>query len=167
AGTLPSIESVRWATLDELEAMVSGELVPLALEDRVPPRESPELPTHFRLSATGEVVAESGERERTGQAASGGRVIGRVHSAGGTPEPGDVLVVRNLDPRLSAILPSLAGLVSETGSVLSHLAILAREYGIPTVVGVDGALERFPHGSTIVVDGTLGEITVLEEGVVA
>jgi pyruvate,water dikinase len=48
--------------------------------------------------------------------------------------------------------------VAETGSVLSHLAILAREFGVPTVVGVAGAVTRFPPGTPIVVDGTTGEV---------
>ena len=52
----------------------------------------------------------------------------------GDVPPGSVLVVSHLDPRLAPVIPRLAGLVAETGSPLSHLAILAREYGVPTVV---------------------------------
>ena len=55
-------------------------------------------------------------------------------------------------------------MVSETGSVLSHLAILAREYGVPTVVGVHDAVERFPVGVLLVVDGTTGEVLAGGEG---
>lgn len=72
--------------------------------------------------------------------------------------PGDVLVTRTLDPRLAGWLPTLGAVVSETGSVLSHLAILAREYGVPTVVGVHDAVERFGVGTVLVVDGTTGEV---------
>ena len=78
---------------------------------------------------------------------------------------GSVLVVSNLEPGLAGLLPRLAGLVAETGSVLSHLAILARELGIPTVVGVEDAVRRFPAGSTVVIDGTTGEVAALEAGV--
>jgi phosphoenolpyruvate-protein kinase (PTS system EI component) len=70
-----------------------------------------------------------------------------------------VLVVTTLDPGLAAWLPGLAGLVAETGSPLSHLAILARDLQVPTVVAVAGATERFPPGSRVLVDGTLGEVT--------
>jgi pyruvate,water dikinase len=56
------------------------------------------------------------------------------------------------------MLPGLAGLVAETGNVLSHLAILAREFHIPTVVGVEDAVRRFPPGTHLVVDGTTGEV---------
>jgi len=82
-----------------------------------------------------------------------------VHaSARSRPAPGDVLVVRDLAPELAPWLPGLAGLVAETGGTLSHLAILAREYGVPTVVGVHDALRRFPAGTQVVVDGTTGEV---------
>ena len=59
------------------------------------------------------------------------------------------------------VLPALAGLVSETGSVLSHLAILARELDVATVVGVPDARRRFPAGSWVVVDGRSGEVRQL------
>jgi pyruvate,water dikinase len=80
-----------------------------------------------------------------------------VHEPG-RARPGDILVTRTLDPRLAGFLPALGGLVSETGGVLSHLAILAREYGVPTVVGVDDALDRYAPGSRLLVDGTTGEV---------
>ena len=86
-----------------------------------------------------------------------------VHGTDGPPKPGDVLVVRTLSPTLAAHLPVVAGIVSETGSVLSHLAILAREYDVPTVVAVGDALHRFPVGTRLLVDGDSGEVRVLTE----
>ena len=74
------------------------------------------------------------------------------------PSPGDVLVVRTLEPGLAGWLPGLAGLVAETGASLSHLAILAREYGVPTVVAVHDALGRFAPGERVLVDGATGEV---------
>ena len=73
-----------------------------------------------------------------------------------------MLVVRTLDPALAGMLPGLGGLVAETGSVLSHLAILAREYGVPTVVGLAGATDRFPAGTWVLVDGSTGEVSTLD-----
>jgi pyruvate,water dikinase len=70
-----------------------------------------------------------------------------------------VLVVGHLDPRLAAAIPRLAGLVAETGSPLSHLAILAREHGVPTVVGLVGATTRFVDGEVVAVDGHVGTVT--------
>ena len=61
-------------------------------------------------------------------------------------------------PALAPVLPRLAGLVAETGSVLAHLAILARESGVPTVVGFSGALEQFPPGTIVRVDGDTGTV---------
>ena len=67
-------------------------------------------------------------------------------------------------PALAPILPGLGGLVAETGSVLSHLAILAREYGVPTVVGLPGATERFAAGTWVLVDGVTGDVESFEAG---
>ncbi|WP_256966808.1 PEP-utilizing enzyme, partial [Streptomyces caniscabiei] len=71
-----------------------------------------------------------------------------------------VLVVRSLDPALAPLLPGLAGLVAETGSALSHLAVLAREYRVPTAVGVPAATDRFLSGTPLTVDGGTGEVVV-------
>lgn len=68
-------------------------------------------------------------------------------------------MVRSLDPALAPLLPGLAGLVAETGSALSHLAVLAREFKVPTAVGVPGALDRFPAGVPLTVDGATGAVT--------
>ncbi len=89
--------------------------------------------------------------------------MGTVHGGSGPPEPGAVLIVRTLDPNLAPLLPRLGGLVAETGSLLSHLAILAREFGVPTAVGVEDAVSRFPAGATVVVDGTTGEVSLVDE----
>jgi pyruvate,water dikinase len=70
--------------------------------------------------------------------------------------PGDVLVTRVAGPALSQVLPRLAGLVAELGGSTSHLASLARERGIPTVLGVLDATRRIPDGSQVAVDGVAG-----------
>lgn len=127
---------------------------------------SPPLPPQFRLTPDGDVVpaARAGARPDTGVGAGGGRGTGpAAHgSVRNPPAAGDVLVVRDLQPGLAAWLPGLAGLVAETGGTLSHLAILAREFGVPTVVGVHDALARFPPGVPLVVDGSTGEVSRLD-----
>lgn len=154
--------AVRWLTPAELEAAVAGGTAPSGVAERSRAPLPAPLPSAFRLTPAGAVVpVDLGGG--AGQGAGGGRALGPVaDAAAGPPRPGDVLVTRTLDPGLAAVLPGLAGLVSETGSVLSHLAILARELGVPTVVAVPGALERFPPGSVVVVDGTTGEVSALE-----
>ena len=67
-------------------------------------------------------------------------------------------------PASRPMLPGLGGLVAETGSVLSHLAILAREYGVPTVVGLAGVSEQLVDGAWMIVDGTTGEVSALDAG---
>ncbi len=126
------------------------------------PRHGPvtPLPATFRLSADGAVVAEADDR-RGGVGAGGGRGTGRV--AFTDPAVGDVLVVRTLDPGLAPLLPSLAGLVAETGSPLSHLAILAREHGVPVVVGHRSVRSLVDAGDVVVVDGRTGTVDVLPE----
>jgi rifampicin phosphotransferase len=125
------------------------------------PEPAPPLPAVFRLDGAGRPVAVEAGTAKAGQGAGGGRRAGRVvHDV--TEIDGDgpaVLVTTTLDPSLAAMLPALSGLISETGSVLSHLAILARELGVPTVVGVADARVRYEVG-TSVVDGSTGAIEV-------
>jgi pyruvate,water dikinase len=72
--------------------------------------------------------------------------------------PGDVLVTKVAGPALSAVLPRVAGLVAELGGSTSHLASLARERGIPMVLGVLDATQRIPDGAQIAVDGVAGVV---------
>ena len=65
------------------------------------------------------------------------------------PPTGSVLVTTTLTPGLAPLLPRLNGIVAETGSVLSHLAILAREAGVATVVGYAGATDELPEGAIV------------------
>jgi pyruvate, water dikinase len=72
--------------------------------------------------------------------------------------PGDVLVTRVAGPALSHILPRVAGVVAELGGSTSHLASLARERGIPMVLGVNDATRRIPDGAQVAVDGVAGVV---------
>jgi pyruvate, water dikinase len=71
---------------------------------------------------------------------------------------GDVLVTKVAGPALSAVLPRVAGLVAELGGSTSHLASLARERGIPMVLGVLDATHRIPEGAQVAVDGVAGVV---------
>ena len=72
--------------------------------------------------------------------------------------PGDVLVTKVAGPALSHILTQVAGVVAERGGSTSHMASLARERGIPMVLGVFDATQRIPDGSTVAVDGVAGVV---------
>jgi pyruvate,water dikinase len=164
-GVLESPIDVVNLRLDELPAVLDSRGT-VALDLRRSIRVGAPLPAAFRLTDDGVVVPVRQRRDHeAGKGAGGGRGAGPVHLDTETaPAPGAVLVVRTLDPGLAAVLPGLAGLVAETGSSLSHLAILAREYGVPTVVGLANATERFSAGAWVVVDGTTGEVSVLTDG---
>lgn len=165
---LPRAQDVALLTVTETRQMADGADAPDDLPARRQRAEtgqaSAPLPAQFQLSEGGDVVPRSRPAlGRAGVAAGGGRGAGPV--CHGTPAhppvPGDVLVVRTLDPTYAPWLPGLAGLVAETGSTLSHLAILARELGVPTVVAVPDALQRFPGGLRVVVDGVSGAVEQL------
>jgi len=76
--------------------------------------------------------------------------------------PGDVLVTKVAGPALSQILPRVAGVVAELGGSTSHLASLARERGIPMVLGVLDATRKIPDGSQCAVDGVAGIVRWLQ-----
>jgi pyruvate,water dikinase len=157
-GVLGAPDEVVHLSLDELDAIVGGAPCP----PLVPTVPGPPLPTAFRLAGQHPVAVATGA-PREGMPASAGRGCGTVaHDPARLPDHGGVLVVDVLDPRLAAVLGRLSGLVSETGSSLSHLAILAREQGVPTVVAVPDARRRYPPGTLLLVDGDTGELTVLE-----
>ncbi|MDE2006958.1 MAG: hypothetical protein KGI51_10355 [Rhodospirillales bacterium] len=72
--------------------------------------------------------------------------------------PGDILVTRVAGPALSQILPLVGGVVAELGGSTSHLASLARERGVPMVLGVPDATRRIPDGARVAVDGVAGVV---------
>jgi phosphohistidine swiveling domain-containing protein len=76
--------------------------------------------------------------------------------------PGDILVTQVAGPSLSQILPKVAGVVAELGGSTSHLASLARERGIPMVLGVHEATSTIPDGSQVAVDGVAGIVRWME-----
>ncbi|GAA4839433.1 phosphoenolpyruvate synthase [Actinomycetospora corticicola] len=75
--------------------------------------------------------------------------------------PGDVLVTAFTDPSWSPAFVAVAGLVTEVGGTMTHGAVVAREYGLPAVVGVEGATRRIVDGQRIRVDGTNGSVELL------
>jgi pyruvate,water dikinase len=99
-----------------------------------------------------------------GIGSSPGRVSGTAavldEPSVGAQVNGKILVTRMTDPGWVFLMVNCAGLVSEKGSILSHTAIIGREMGIPTVVGVTGATKQIADGASVVVDGSTGKITI-------
>jgi phosphohistidine swiveling domain-containing protein len=118
----------------------------------------------------GEMFAPSQEAHEEdklrGLAASRGVYEGparRVSDPGefGRIAQGDVLVTESTSEAFNILLPLLGAIVTDSGGLLSHAAIIAREYGIPGVVGTRDGTQRIADGSRVRVDGDAGEVTVL------
>ena len=102
-----------------------------------------------------------------GSPASPGTVTGPARTIlsphGARLEPGEILVAPSTDPGWTPLFLTAGGLVMEMGGMMSHGAVVAREYGIPAVVGVPGATERIATGATITVDGSAGMVSIDSE----
>ena len=101
-----------------------------------------------------------------GLAASPGTYEGRARVVLGSDEfgkveRGDVLIARTTCPSYNVLLPLLGGIVTDRGGLLSHAAIVAREYGMPAVVGTSEATKLIVDGARVRVDGATGEVQVL------
>ncbi|HEY1512432.1 MAG TPA: PEP-utilizing enzyme [Gaiellaceae bacterium] len=114
----------------------------------------------------GSSEAEHEEHLLRGLAASPGVYEGTARLVSGPTEfdrivQGDVLVTMSTTEAFNILLPLLGGIVTDSGGLLSHSAIVAREYGIPGVVGTRQGTELIADGAQVRVDGTAGEVTVL------
>ncbi|MDK8189540.1 phosphoenolpyruvate synthase [Paenibacillus sp. UMB7766-LJ446] len=87
------------------------------------------------------------------------RVIFKIENA--DLEDGDILVTPYTDPSWTPLFVSIKGLVTEVGGVMTHGAVIAREYGLPAIVGVENATQRIKDGQQIRVHGTEGYIEIL------
>jgi pyruvate,water dikinase len=117
-------------------------------------------------SLFGSSEAEHEHDKLRGLAASPGVYEGPARLIGGPSEfgrivQGDVLLTPATTEAFNILLPLLGAIVTDNGGLLSHSAIVAREYGIPGVVGTREATERIADGTLVRVDGTAGEVTVL------
>jgi pyruvate,water dikinase len=99
-----------------------------------------------------------------GSPASPGVVTGAarvvVSPQGARLEPGEILVAPSTDPGWTPLFLTAGGLVMEMGGMMSHGAVVAREYGIPAVVGVAGATEQIVTGQQVTLDGSAGTVTL-------
>jgi pyruvate,water dikinase len=100
------------------------------------------------------IAASKGTYEGPARRVSGPSEFGQITR-------GDVLVTESTTEAFNILLPLLGGIVTDNGGLLSHAAIVAREYGIPGVVGTREATERIANGVRVRVDGDAGEVTVL------
>ncbi|HEX6540421.1 MAG TPA: rifamycin-inactivating phosphotransferase, partial [Ktedonobacterales bacterium] len=123
------------------------------------------------LTSDGEVVAGSYRRKNlpagalVGLPVSSGIVEGRARvildMAEADLEPGDILVTAHTDPSWTPLFVTIKGLVTEVGGLMTHGAVIAREYGLPAVVGVEHATRLIQDGQRIRVHGTDGYVEIL------
>jgi phosphohistidine swiveling domain-containing protein len=88
------------------------------------------------------------------------RVVANADEAFERAEPGDIIVTRLTVPTFNSVLAMAGGVVTEGGGLLSHTAVIARELGIPAIIGVSGALTDIPDGAEIELDPVMGTVTI-------
>ena len=163
--------------LDELRALVAGAITgeearavaaerSAAFEQfRGSPRPDFLIAGDQAVSNAPPPVAEDGGRTLRGLGISPGTVRGRVKvlrtlADMAKLEPGDILVTRATDPGWTPLFLTAAGLVLELGSLLSHGAVVAREYRLPAVVNIQGATAVLEDGMDVTIDGDQGRVIV-------
>ncbi|MBK9695972.1 MAG: phosphoenolpyruvate synthase [Propionibacteriaceae bacterium] len=114
-----------------------------------------------------EGLADAADGALAGSPVSPGVAEGRVRvvsdPASESLAPGEILVCRATDPAWTPLFLAAAGLVTEVGGMMTHGSVVAREYGIPAVVGVHDATRRLSTGQRVRLDGTHGTIEVLDD----
>ncbi|MFW0771692.1 PEP-utilizing enzyme [Paenarthrobacter nitroguajacolicus] len=103
----------------------------------------------------------------TGVGASTGTANGNARLIHGPDEftrfqSGDVLVCRTTDPAWTPLFGMASAVVTETGGMLSHAAIVAREFGVPAVLGVRNALALLADGKPVPINGSQGTVTLMD-----
>ena len=120
--------------------------------------------TSFRSDAL--LYSKAKGFDLVGDAVSPGLVEGRVQVVfdprEARLEPGEILVCPSTDPGWTPLFLTAGGLVMEIGGLMTHGSIVAREYGLPAVVGVHQATTRLQTGQRVRVDGHRGRVTILE-----
>lgn len=173
AGRLSEVDDMFFLTFDELAHASQGGPIDhdLIAKRRAEFATFASLRPPRVLTSEGEAVIGSyGQREATegcliGLGVSAGVVegIARVATdpASANLHPGDILVTAHTDPSWSALFVTAAGLITEVGGLMTHGAVVAREYGLPAVVGVLDATTTIPDGQRIRLDGTTGTVELL------
>ncbi|MYV56116.1 rifamycin-inactivating phosphotransferase [Streptomyces sp. SID3212] len=176
AGVLREKEDIFFLTFQELRDVVVRETPSndhlVLIQRRKDEFRSYETLTPPRvLTSDGEALSGSYHRDDApagalvGLAVSAGTVEGRARvildMADADLEAGDILVTTFTDPSWSPLFVGIAGLVTEVGGLMTHGAVIAREYGLPAVVGVERATQRIQDGERIRVHGADGYVEVL------
>ncbi|MFE9077917.1 phosphoenolpyruvate synthase [Bacillus mobilis] len=173
SGVIREVDDIYYLTFEELHEVVRTNKLDYELiqkqkkdyklyEKLTPPR---------IMTSDGEIITGKYKRENlpadaiVGLPVSSGVIEGRariiLNMEEGNLEEGDILVTAFTDPGWTPLFVSIKGLVTEVGGLMTHGAVIAREYGLPAVVGVENATKLIKDGQRIRVHGTEGYIEVL------
>jgi pyruvate,water dikinase len=183
-GLLDEASDIFFVTREELEAAHGGspaDLRPAVRERRgrwqrqrslTPPLVLGETPPMLKVvvDRAAALFGRENKNEKggiRGLGASPGRVVGRVRvvrgpEEWGSLEAGEVLVAPAITPAWTPLLGRAAAVVTDTGSILAHASLVAREYGIPAVLGAGDATARLRTGQLVEVDGSAGTVSIRE-----
>jgi len=173
AGILEHPEDIFWFSLQEIQEMIKTQRVDrnvIALR-KEKFQQDVKLTPPRAITSEGEIItakpgahvppgALAGSPVSAGTVEGRARVILKLEEA--KMDKGDILVAPYTDPAWTPLFPLAAGLVTEVGGLMTHGAVVAREYGIPAVVGVDNATRKIQDGQKIRVDGTQGFVEILD-----
>jgi pyruvate,water dikinase len=170
---LKHADDVLYMSVDEVLAVADGQEIldlPMKISERKQTYfkyQDKTPPSHF-LTLAGEIIDEVGQTQSepsTVRGVSAGIASGRVKVMKEFEMPDkidfEILVTKHTDPGWTALIALSKGLIIEHGGVLSHASIVARELGIPAVIGVRGATDIYKDGQKVEIDGSTGKIKVI------
>jgi pyruvate,water dikinase len=170
---IPEVEDIFFLTFEELYEVVRTK----KLDYQIINKRKDEYKLYNKLTppriitSDGEIIVGEYKRENlpsdaiVGLAVSSGIIEGRarviLNMKDANLEEGDILVTSFTDPSWTPLFVAIKGLVTEVGGLMTHGAVIAREYGLPAVVGVENATKLIKDGQRIRVHGTEGYIEIL------
>ncbi|PWW02825.1 phosphoenolpyruvate synthase [Paenibacillus cellulosilyticus] len=174
AGVIQEKEDIYYLTFEELREVVHTQ----TLDYQIITKRKDEYKRYDKLTpprvitSDGEIITGKYKRDHlpadaiAGLPVSTGVIEGRarviLHMEDADLEEGDILVTVFTDPSWTPLFVSIKGLVTEVGGLMTHGAVIAREYGLPAVVGVENATKLIQDGQRIRVNGTEGYIEILK-----
>ncbi len=187
---IPDPHDIYFLTIEEVWDYIKGTAVTVNLKGLIALRkeefslyksdDAPVIDDHFEtygivyhrnLFQKMATIGEPGNIEDGGLNGTGcspGEVTGRVKVVKSPRDNlqlnGEILVAGRTDPGWVPLYPAVSGILIERGSILSHSAIVAREMGIPTIVGIPGLMVTLQDGQVVTMNGTTGEVVVSDEG---
>jgi pyruvate,water dikinase len=173
-GAVDAPEDIYYLTLQEIRSLVDKSGNPKELREKIQAHKKNIARSHdivmpeiiYGNTAPPPDLMKSGMKKLAGIPASSGYYQGRVKVVRSAEdfhrvEKGDVIAIPYSDVAWTPLFAKAGAVVAESGGILSHSSIVAREYGIPCVVSVSGAC-NLPDGSDIIVDGYQGTVSMVE-----